>query len=422
MKFIEALKLKSKLFLTFLFITFGLVAIGFMGTSYTNSLKKNIDALYFGSFIPVTELHTILHQYDTTLAMTLYKAKHNGISNDEVASNIQEGLQTINTTWNRYINHYKTQEEKEYVAYVSMEIEKANSYFLSVVDALKHHKDITKLSIPTLQNVLDTVNGALGQLLAYEVQSAQDARQNFLYTYKDVMIHIGSMLVLIIVGVLGVLLYVFRSIQNNHTHLQKVARKLKKLNKQLQNASYTDTLTSLHNRRYFNFIYERELKRAKRAKTYIAFMMIDIDFFKQYNDTYGHIEGDHALKAVAEVLQEHFKRPSDYVFRLGGEEFGVLLSETDQTHTARLAREICQKILERKIEHKNSKVSPYLTLSIGVACCIADNALDDELLISRADEMLYKSKHTGRNRYTITTDIVTNKQKKTEQMQNIEIA
>ena len=177
------------------------------------------------------------------------------------------------------------------------------------------------------------------------------------------------------------------------------------MNKKLENVSYTDTLTSLNNRRYFNLVYNRELKQAKREKNYITFMMLDIDYFKQYNDTYGHISGDEALKSVATVLQDTLKRPNDYVFRLGGEEFGVLLTKTDESSSAKLARDICDSIRAKQIEHQGSKVNKYLTISIGVVCCVADDALKNEILMSRADEMLYNAKETGRDMYVITSNV-----------------
>ena len=210
---------------------------------------------------------------------------------------------------------------------------------------------------------------------------------------------------LIILAVLVISYQVFRSIQNDNTKLEVATKKLKKANKKLENVSYTDSLTSLHNRRYFNMLYTRELKRAKRTHSYITFMMLDIDFFKQYNDTYGHIEGDYALKSVAKVLKETLKRPSDFVFRLGGEEFGVLLTQTDESDSAKLARDICDAIKAREIKHEASSINEYLTMSIGVVCCIADDALDEDVLISRADETLYRAKETGRDRYIITTDV-----------------
>ncbi len=198
---------------------------------------------------------------------------------------------------------------------------------------------------------------------------------------------------------------VFKSIQADHTKLELVTKKLKRLNKKLENVSYTDSLTSMHNRRYFNLVYSRELKRARRTHSYITFMMLDIDFFKQYNDTYGHIEGDFALKSVAKVLKDTLQRPSDFVFRLGGEEFGVLLTQTDESNSAKLARSICDAVRDRQIKHEGSKANQYLTISIGVVCCVADDALNDEVLLTRADEMLYEAKDTGRDRYIITSNV-----------------
>jgi len=249
------------------------------------------------------------------------------------------------------------------------------------------------------------VHQVLQKLIRYEVNIANYERKKFLQNYNSMLLELGVILSIIIVAILAILYYVFKSIQADQTQLELATKKLKIANKKLENASYTDSLTGLHNRRYFNFIYERELKRAKRNHTYITFMMIDIDFFKQYNDTYGHVEGDFALKSVAKVLKDTLKRPSDYVFRLGGEEFGVLLSDTDETHSARLAREICDAVRARELKHEKSSVCDYVTISIGVVCCVADEALNDEILISRADEMLYAAKESGRNRYIITTNV-----------------
>lgn len=243
------------------------------------------------------------------------------------------------------------------------------------------------------------------KLIKYETNIANYERKKFVQVYNNTLLRLAIVLSLIIAGVLLVSLYVFRSIQKDHSKLEEATRKLRRANKKLENVSYTDSLTSLHNRRYFNMIYDREMKRAKRSKNYITFMMLDIDFFKQYNDTYGHIEGDFALKSVAKVLKDTLKRPSDFVFRLGGEEFGVLLTQTDESNSARLAREICDAIRERELLHESSKVNKYLTMSIGVVCCIADEALDDNILISRADEMLYEAKGTGRDRYVITSNV-----------------
>jgi len=406
MKFIEAMKLRSKLFILFVLITMGLFSIGIMGTSYINSMKKNIDSLYFGSLIPITELNKVLQTYHYGLGNTVYQLTRDDIPLPEAKTNIENALRVVNRNWRSYMSHFKSEDELEYVNYVNTEIISINTYFRKILEALESDaskKD--KISVATLEKRLSVIHQVLQKLITYETKVANYERKTFLTTYDSIVFQLGMILGLIILSILSISLYVFRSIQNDQTKLEIAAKKLKIANKKLENASYTDSLTSLHNRRYFNFIYERELKRAKRNKNYITFMMLDIDFFKQYNDTYGHVEGDFALKSVAKVLQDTLRRPSDYVFRLGGEEFGVLLSETDESHSARLARDICNAVRAREIKHKASKVNEYLTISVGVVCVKADDKLDEELLISRADEMLYRAKESGRDRYVITTKL-----------------
>ena len=404
MKFIEALRLRSKLFFLFLLITFGLVALGFIGTTYVNAMKKNMDSLYFGSLIPVTELNEIVQTYNNGLADTIYKASRQEISPSEAASKLETSLKYINKKWKSYNSHFKTEDELQYLGYADLEVNRTNDYFYKVLNAVKSGKDLRRISINTLEKKIESIHFVLQKLINYEVNTANYERKKFLYAYDSILMKIGTSLGIIILGVLVIIFYVFESIQKDQTRLEVVAKKLKIANKKLENASYTDSLTNLHNRRYFNFIYDREVKRAKRNKSYITFMMLDIDYFKQYNDTYGHVEGDYALKSVAKVLKDKLKRPGDYVFRLGGEEFGILLSDTDETNSANLAREICDGVREREIKHEASKVNQFLTISIGVVCCIADEALDEEVLISRADEMLYEAKESGRDRYIITSN------------------
>jgi diguanylate cyclase (GGDEF)-like protein len=244
-------------------------------------------------------------------------------------------------------------------------------------------------------------------LLDYELNVARYDRKGFLQSYSTITKTVSVILVLIIFGVLFVTYYVFRSIQKENTKLEIATQKLKIANKKLQEASYTDSLTGLYNRRYFNYIYKRELQRARREKKYVSFMMMDIDYFKQYNDTYGHIAGDLALKRVAKVIKNSFRRPSDFVFRLGGEEFGVLIIGVDEQNCETLAQKVVENVKKEAIEHKNSQVCDVVTLSVGVACCVADDSLDDEMLLQTADAMLYKAKEEGRNRYEVAKDFVT---------------
>jgi diguanylate cyclase (GGDEF)-like protein len=405
MQFIEALKLRSKLFFLFMLITIGLILIGVMGYLNINSMKKNLDSLYFGSLVPVTELNEILQIYHGSIANTIYKARNSEISSSQTTSEIENALLKIELHWRSYESHFKRDEELQYVQYTALEIKATNDYFKKILNGVLSGYAVENISMENFEKKVEHINTTVKKLINYEVEIAQYERKKFLDLYEAIIQNIGIILTFIILGVLIISYYVFKSIQNDHTRLEITTKKLKRANKKLENVSYTDVLTSLHNRRYFNFVYDRELKRAKRTKSYITFMMLDIDFFKQYNDTYGHIEGDFALKSVAKVLKDSLKRPSDYVFRLGGEEFGVILIDTDESNSARLAREICDSIRLREIKHESSNVNEFLTISIGVVCCVADEALNEEILISRADEMLYKAKESGRNGYIITTNV-----------------
>jgi|GEM_PF-344843 len=405
MQFIEALKLRSKLFFLFILITVGLLAVGVVGTLHINAMKKNIDNLYFGSLVPVTELNDIILTYNSGLSGSVYKAVREEQSPAETLLKIQNSLENIETKWFTYASHFKRDDELEYVNYVATEIENTNRYFEKIVTLVQQGKSLNALNVKILQKKVSFINSVIQRLIKYEVSIAEYERKKFLQSYNNSIKYLGIVLTFIIIAVLIISYYVFKSIQKDHTQLEVTTKKLKLVNKKLENVSYTDVLTGLHNRRYFNHVYEKELKRAKRNNTYITFMMLDIDFFKQYNDTYGHLEGDYALKSVAKVLKDTLKRPSDYVFRLGGEEFGVLLSETDESNSAKLAREICDAIRDREIKHEKSKVNKFVTISIGVVCCIADEALDENILLSRSDEMLYEAKESGRDRYIITSNV-----------------
>lgn len=405
MHFIEAFKLKNRLLLLFMLITVGLVAVGIIGALHIKDMKKNIDLLYFGSLVPVTELNEIMNSYHNGLSNTLYRASRKEISSQEAMRRVERSIEDISKLWKSYESHYKHRAEGRYLEYTRAEIQRVNSYFMRIYEAAKGAEDLSKLSLRTLERRVSIIDTTIEKLIRYEIDVARYERELFIKNYEESIRGLGFFLLLLILGLLSISWYVFRTIQNEHLVLEKTTDKLTKANKQLENVSYRDALTGLFNRRYFDFVYINELNRAKRARSYISFMMLDIDFFKQYNDTYGHLAGDEALKCVAKVLQETLRRPSDYLFRLGGEEFGVLISESDESSSAELARDLCRALKEREIAHASSDVHEYVTISIGVVCCVADEALDAEILLSRADDMLYRAKESGRDRYEISSDI-----------------
>ena len=164
--------------------------------------------------------------------------------------------------------------------------------------------------------------------------------------------------------------------------------------------STMDGVSGTYNRRYFDMVLEDEWKRSMREYTPLSLVMIDIDFFKAYNDRFGHLLGDVCLFSVASILGGQLKRNSDFIARYGGEEFVVLLPKTNLEYARKLAERLRLSIQESQIEAGKHDVSPWLTVSIGVTSTIAQFEQSSSILLRAADQCLYQSKNQGRNRVT----------------------
>ncbi len=184
--------------------------------------------------------------------------------------------------------------------------------------------------------------------------------------------------------------------------LQESQRRLHEANLTLEKLSSLDGLTNIANRRKFDHTLRQEWNRAMRNLCPISLIMLDIDFFKLYNDTYGHQGGDETLKAVAEVLKEMEKRPGDLAARYGGEEFALILPETDPTGASDVAYSIIEQIRALAIRHESSKVSDILTVSIGTSTMAPVRKSKPDSLVTVADRALYQAKNKGRNQVVIS--------------------
>ncbi len=177
--------------------------------------------------------------------------------------------------------------------------------------------------------------------------------------------------------------------------------KRKQAEEKLKALSTLDGLTGIVNRRYFEEYFAREWTRSVRTGEPLSLIMCDIDYFKYYNDTYGHLKGDECLRQVAEALKNAVNRAGDLVARFGGEEFIVVLPETDLEGAVKVAEVLRDKVASLKIEHEKSLVSNYLTISLGVATAIPSREDAAMELISSADAALYQAKKEGRNRVSL---------------------
>lgn len=178
-------------------------------------------------------------------------------------------------------------------------------------------------------------------------------------------------------------------------------RALETANQQLKELAVIDSLTGIANRRKFDEYIEAEWKRLAREQGMLCLILCDIDYFKLYNDTYGHQKGDRCLQKVAQAIKKTIKRPADLTARYGGEEIAIVLPNTSLEGAEKLARDVCRRIKALQIPHINSGADMYVTLSLGVAGCVPQLNSSAADLITLADENLYKAKEQGRNRVVV---------------------
>jgi len=189
-----------------------------------------------------------------------------------------------------------------------------------------------------------------------------------------------------------------------HQALRETQAKLEQSNAELKKLSCLDGLTGIANRRRLDEFLRLECLRSARDGSPMSLILIDIDFFKPYNDHYGHLAGDECLRRVARGLDEAVQRASDLIARYGGEEFAVVLPNTDLNGAKRIASELCEKIRSLAIPHEYSQAADIVTISMGVVSRVACENLSPADLINLADAALYEAKESGRNRYIVAEE------------------
>ncbi len=184
----------------------------------------------------------------------------------------------------------------------------------------------------------------------------------------------------------------------NITSRKKAEEELAQANATLKRMAMVDGLTQVANRRFFDETLQREWRRMAREQQPFSLLICDIDFFKKYNDTYGHQEGDECLRQVAKALEESAMRPGDRVARYGGEEFGLILPGVNLDGAMVVANRILEAVRKLHIEHRTSTISPHVSISVGAACHVPGQEGSAEDLLVLADQALYQAKEQGRNR------------------------
>lgn len=178
---------------------------------------------------------------------------------------------------------------------------------------------------------------------------------------------------------------------------KKTEQELVRLQRELEALSFKDGLTGVANRRMFDSVMEEEWTRAQRSCRPLSLIMLDIDYFKQYNDHYGHLGGDECLKRVAQVITSSATRSRDLVARFGGEEFAVVLPETDEAAAQKVAERCRKRLFKEQISHETSPLGQLLTVSMGVGSVIPGRADALTAFVEEVDRRLYRAKRSGRN-------------------------
>ncbi|MEM8673656.1 MAG: diguanylate cyclase [Cyanobacteria bacterium P01_G01_bin.67] len=179
---------------------------------------------------------------------------------------------------------------------------------------------------------------------------------------------------------------------------------LQTANQKLQQLAILDGLTGIANRRYFDLVLDKEWQRLAREQKPLSLILCDIDYFKAYNDFYGHQQGDRCLQKVAQILQKSTRRPADLAARYGGEEFALILPNTDAQGALYLAHNIVENLASKQLPHIKSRVSEFVTFSMGIACKIPHCQQPATTIIEIADHLLYKAKKAGRNQLAIAQE------------------
>ena len=353
------MKINYKLFTLPIIVLLSLVYISFLFSSEIDRLKNKIDNIYFGNFIPVHKLHIIKEEYKNII---LNPKSYN------------KSKKIIMENWDYYNTQYKSDQERKVVRKIDNQVKKS-------------FKKRNNIFYQYIRNQIDL-------LIKYEVSSASMERKEFLLQYDKVNNYLFyNQIFIISFMIIFIFVVIFTTIKNNN--------KMEYLVDKYKSDSITDGLTGLYNRKYFDIILDEVSIVSKENNWSSAFVMIDIDFFKQYNDTYGHDAGDIALKTVSKLLDTIFNEEYDYVFRLGGEEFGILIFDIDRNRLENRLKSLQKSLASQKVKHVASKTT-YLTISMGVVIIDKDiYSLSRTDIYKLADKKLYESKEQGRDKYTI---------------------
>lgn len=270
------------------------------------------------------------------------------------------------------------------------------SHYLSLL----FHKRVSSLFFPVTTFVLGiTMTIALWQALSSTTLFNPTLTNRLSITHPlatSILLFGGTLSIVLAIAILFALRF-YEQVKA----LKLAQEKILTLNQKLETLSYIDALTEIANRRFFDITFEKEWNRALRYNYPVALMLIDIDYFKKYNDFYGHQKGDECIRKVALIIDSMARRKTDIAARYGGEEFVLLLANIEFISAQKIAENLIQEIRDANIEHSDSPISSYLTISVGLFVEVPTSELNIEKFIFHADTALYQAKKLGRNQIAV---------------------
>jgi len=389
----------NKLLSLLITMILGMGGLSFFLFKHQEASEYHIKTLYFGSLLPISNLKEILLLVQGDVALKVYEKRVNPVNLDDLAWNLKKTDKEIMSLWKEYATRYKSNDEKVFVAHVDLKMQELHRYILELSQRVLFLRSKNPgISFKALSNGTNVINELIKKLINYELALAGAMRKEHLSRYQSDKIILFGIIAAIVIVMLAFVLPISNSIKRTSKQLEISKRELEQANGELRRASITDGLTDLFNRRYFDQIFENEMLRAKREKVSFTFMMLDIDHFKKYNDFYGHAAGDDVITKVAKHLGDYFKRTGDLIFRLGGEEFGIITVGTSLEMSLEMGTALVADMKNLNIEHKSSDTESYVTLSMGMVHFKEAKLMEAKALYELTDGELYKAKESGRNK------------------------
>ncbi|MGP1449923.1 MAG: diguanylate cyclase domain-containing protein [Wolinella sp.] len=380
-----------------------LLLVGFMESrflSHSYQWAKNLHKQNYETILGLERLDSLI---GAELAPLILRAKSGTIKATDSSARINSLHAEISMKWSEYEARSTLDRESDIRRRAKEQIDDTSIRIMLIYQILESAQSvrIQSLSNERIFEMISRTQSVLRELINSEESHVKlienEAQDEQAHSIKVIWLTLSAILLVIS----ALFIFIGRGIAQNYRQLDLNRTELKKANMVLKELAIKDALTSVYNRRFFDIIFEREIEHSIEAHTSLTFIMIDIDHFKLYNDTYGHQEGDEALKRVAKTLDTLLNPPEERFFRLGGEEFGALALGLNEEESLALCTKMLNAIEGLKIPHKRNSAAPFVTISMGAVCLIPAKINSPQEIIESADKALYNAKEWGRNQAAI---------------------